>query len=80
MIWSLLGAMIAGRLALCLGALVIYLIVGEVYSPFGLESSPLFVVWSVIKQGAPGIVIQLALIPGVIWLLGKLAVKTSRSR
>lgn len=79
-LWSLLGAMIAGRLALCLAALVIYLIVGEVYSPLGLEANPLLVVWAVIKQGGPGIVIQLALIPGVIWLLGKLTAKTSRSR
>ncbi len=79
-IWSLLGAMIAGRSALCLGVLVIYVIIGEIYSPLGVESSPLLVVWSVIKQGWPGIAIQLALIPVVIWLLGKLAVKTSRSK
>jgi len=79
-LWSLLGAMIAGRLALCLAALVIYLIVGKVYSPLGLEANPFFVVWSVIKQGGPGIVIQLALIPGIIWLMGRLTVKTSRSK
>jgi len=77
--WALLGAMVAGRLALCLGALVIYLILGEVYSPLGLEANPLLMVWAVIKQGGPGIVIQLALIPGVIWLLGKLTAKTSGS-
>lgn len=77
--WALLGAMVAGRLALCLGALVIYLILGQVYSPLGLEANPLLVVWAVIKQGGPGIVIQLALIPGVIWLLGKLTAKTSES-
>ena len=77
--WALLGAMVAGRLALCLGALVIYLILGQVYSPLGLEANPLLVVWAVIKQGGPGIVIQLALIPGVIWLLGKLTAKTSGS-
>ena len=35
-IWALLGAMIAGRLAPCLAVLVIYLIAGEVYSPPGL--------------------------------------------
>ena len=78
-IWSLLGAMAAGRVALLLGVLVIYLVAGKVYSPLGLEASPFFAVWSVIKQGMPGIVIQLALIPGVIWLLGKLTTKTSRS-
>ena len=79
-IWSLLGAMIAGRSALCLGVLVIYVIVGKIYSPLGVESSPLLVVWSVIKQGWPGIAIQLALIPVVIRLLGKLAIKASGSR
>ena len=78
--WSLLGAMIAGRLALCLGALLIYLMASMVYSPLGLEANPFFVVWSAIKQGWPGIVIQLALIPAVVWLVGKLAAKTSMSR
>ena len=79
-IWSLLGAMIAGRLALCLGVLGIYLTIGEIYSPLGLEANPFFVVWSVIKQGWPGIVIQLASIPVIIWLVGKFATRTSRSR
>ncbi len=78
-LWSLLGAMIAGRLALLLAVLVIYPVAGEVYSPLGLEASPFLFVWSVIKQGGPGIVIQLALIPGAIWLLGKLATKTPGS-
>lgn len=70
-IWSLLGAMISGRLALYLAVLSIYLIVGEMYSPLGLEANPLIVVWSVIKQGWPGIVSQLVSIPIVIWLVGK---------
>ena len=70
-IWSLIGAMISGRLALYLAVLSIYLIVGEMYSPLGLEANPLIVVWSVIKQGWPGIVSQLVSIPIVIWLVGK---------
>lgn len=70
-IWSLIGAMISGRLVLCLAVLSIYLTVGEMYSPLGLEANPLIVVWSVIKQGWPGIVIQLVSIPIVIWLVGK---------
>lgn len=74
-IWSLLGAMIAGRLALYLGVLVIYLTIRKIYSPLGLEANPFFVVWPVIKQGWPGIVIQLALIPTTIWLMGKLSAK-----
>ena len=77
--WSLLGAMIAGRLALFLAVLVIYLIAGEAYSPLGLEANPFPAVWSVIKQGGPGIAIQLALIPGAMWLVGKLAAKTPGS-
>lgn len=79
-IWSLLGAMIGGRLALSLGVIVVYLTIGRTYSPLGLEANPFLVVWSVIKQGWPGIVIQLALIPAIIWLVGKLAAKTSWSR
>lgn len=78
LIWSLLGAMVAGRLALCLVVLVIYLIAGKVYGPLGLEANPFLVVWSVIKQGWPGIVIQLASIPAGIWLVGKLAAKSVR--
>ena len=70
-IWSLIGAMISGRLALCLAVLSIYPIVGEMYSPLGLEANPLIVVWSVTKQGWPGIVIQLVSIPIIIWLVGK---------
>jgi len=67
-IWSLIGAMIAGRLALLLAALIIY-IGGEIYSPVGLEVSPFAVLWSVIKQGWPGILIQLVSIPLIVKLL-----------
>jgi len=79
-VWSLLGAMIAGRLALCLAVLVIYLTVGRIYSPIGLEANPFLMLWSVIKQGWPGIVIQLALIPVITWLSVKAAAKISGSR
>jgi len=79
-IWSLLGAIAAGRLALFLSLLVLYLTVGQIYSPLGPEATPLLGVWSAIKQGWPGIVIQLAFIPAVIWLLGKLAAKISWGR
>jgi hypothetical protein len=79
-IWSLIGAMISGRLALGLTVLSIYLIVGEVYSPLGVAANPLSVVWAVINQGWPGIVIQLALIPIAIWLVGKFATKKAEGR
>ena len=73
--WSLLGAMIGGRLALLLALLIIYLVAGETYSPLGLETSPFVAFSSVIKQGWPGLVIQLVSIPALIWLAGKLAAK-----
>ena len=72
-IWSLLGAIIGGRLALLLAISVIYLIAGQSYSPLGLEANPLASFWSTIKQGWPGIAIQLAFIPAIIWLVGKFA-------
>ena len=78
-VWSLVGAMIGGRLALCLTVLIIYLVAGESYSPLGLEANPFIVVWSVMKQGWPGIVIQLASIPMIIWLVGKFSTKKQRS-
>ncbi len=78
-VWSLLGAMIAGRLALLLAVMVVFLIAGQVYSPLGAEANPGLVVWSAIKQGWPGIAIQLALIPGAIWLLSKLTAKMAKN-
>ena len=74
-VWSLLGAMAGGRLALLLVVMIIYLVGGESYSPLGLEANPFLVVWAVIKQGWPGIVLQLASIPLIIWLTGKLLLK-----
>lgn len=75
-VWSLLGAMITGRLALFLVVLIIHL-TGGVYSPLGLEVSPFAVLWSVIQQGWPGIVIQLVSIPLIIKLLSMFAIKSS---
>ncbi len=80
MMWSLLGAMVAGRLALLLSVLVIYVVAGRVFSPLGLETNPFLAVWAVMQQGWPGIAIQLASIPAIIWLAGKLAAKTSSRR
>ena len=74
-IWSLLGAMIGGRLALFLAVLIIYLILGESYSPLDVETSSVLSLWSVIRQGWPGMVIQLISIPTAIWLAAKFATK-----
>jgi hypothetical protein len=69
--WSLLGAMIGGRLALLATISIIYLIAGSSYSPLGMETGPLASFWSTVQQGWPGIVIQLAFIPLIVWLVGK---------
>ena len=69
-VWSLAGAMIAGRLALVLAVAVLSLF-GAVYSPLGAEAGPLAVAWSAVRQGWPGILMQLIFIPLVVILLGK---------
>ena len=70
-IWSLAGAMVAGRLALILVVSILSLF-GAIHSPLGAEAGPFAVAWSVVKQGWPGILIQLMLIPFIVILLEKL--------
>jgi niacin transporter len=70
-VWALLGAMLAGRIALLLALAILYLIAGISYSPLGPEASPIAAFWSVIKQGWPGSIIQLILIPVIIFVAGK---------
>jgi LytS/YehU family sensor histidine kinase len=70
-IWSLLGAMLAGRIVLLLVMLIIHLTAGTSYSPLGPEANPLIAFWSAIKQGWPGIVTQLAVIPAAIFIANK---------
>ena len=72
-IWSLLGAMVAGRIALFVTVAAIYLVAGGVYSPLGAEATPWSAVWSTIRQGLPGMMIQLALLPAAVWLTERLA-------
>jgi niacin transporter len=76
-IWSIIVTMIVGRLTLFLVILVTFLIIGESYSPLGVETSPVLSLWAVIRQGWPGIVLQLVLIPPLIWLLSKLIDRTN---
>ncbi len=73
-IWSLLGAMIGGRLALLSAMAIIYFISGQSYSPLGTESNPLLSFWTTVQQGWPGVVIQLACIPALVWLVDKFKV------
>jgi len=79
-IWSLLGAMVGGRIALLLAILVIYIIKGTSYSPLGPEVNPLASLWSVIQQGWPGIVIQLISIPAIVWLVSKFAARDIKAK
>lgn len=79
-IWSLLGAMTGGRLALLMVILANYLIIGESYSPLGRELSPFLAFWSVIKQGWPGIIIQLVLIPSIVWMTGRFLEKSQNKQ
>ncbi len=72
-IWSLLVAIVGGRIALLLAILVIYLVTGQTYSPLGIEANPFAAFWSVIKQGWPGILLQLISMPIIVWLVEKLA-------
>jgi hypothetical protein len=86
-IWALIGAMIAGRLALLLTVSILCL-GGAIYSPLslytemGAEANPLAVLWSAISLGWPGIVIQLVSLPLILKLverfLGRTAVAVSR--
>lgn len=79
-IWALLGAMLGGRAALLLAMLIIYLIAGQSYSPLGPEASPFASFWSAIKQGWPGLVIQLISIPLIVWLVSKFSTREINSK
>jgi len=67
-IWSLLCAMAAGRLALLLAVAVRYLATGETIGPLGPESNPAAVLQTMVTQGWPGIIIQIISIPLIILL------------
>lgn len=67
--WSLLGAMISGRLCLLLATSLLFLVTGESNTPLGVESNPLLALWSVVKQSWPGIVIQVGSLPILVRLI-----------
>jgi len=79
-IWSLIGAMTAGRLALLLTVLIILYVGGGIYSPLGPGVSPLAVLWSVIDQGWPGMLIQVVSIPLIVKLLEGSLQMTQRAK
>jgi uncharacterized membrane protein len=70
-VWALLGAMVAGRVALLLSVVIIKAISGTVYSPLGPAATPWAAVWNTVMQAWPGMLLQLALIPLAFWLVGR---------
>jgi len=70
-LWSLLGAMVVGRLALLMAGWITFIVSGQSYSPVSVETGPLQALWAVIKQGWPGILIQLVTIPIIIFFVEK---------
>jgi hypothetical protein len=69
--WSLLGAMVGGRIALLLAVVIVQAVSGNVYSPLGPAATPFTAVWNTVTQAWPGMLIQLALIPLAFWLVGR---------
>lgn len=63
-IWSLLGAIISGRLARLALASLLFLF-------YGGEISPFTYIWLVVLQGLPGVAIQLTFIPLIVRIAEK---------
>jgi niacin transporter len=74
-VWSLLGAMIGGRIALLIAVVIVQAITGHVYSPLGPTTTSYSAVWNTITQAWPGMLIQLAVIPAAFWIYGRLTTK-----
>jgi hypothetical protein len=72
-VWSLLGAMVAGRVALLIAVFLVQAITGNVYSPLGPSATPLDAVGNTIAQSWPGMLAQVVLIPAVFWVFGRLS-------
>jgi thiamine transporter ThiT len=72
-VWSLLGAMIGGRIALVIAVFIVQAISGNVYSPLGPSATPFTAVWNTVAQSWPGMLIQLVLIPAAFWAVGRYA-------
>jgi hypothetical protein len=65
--FSLLGAMVGGRLALLAGVFAVQAVTGHVFSPLGPTATPLAAVWNTVAQSWPGMLVQLAVIPAGFW-------------
>jgi len=73
--WSLLGAMVGGRLALLATVAIVQSITGNVYSPLGPSATSFSAVWNTVAQAWPGMLIQLAVIPLAFWVYARLTTK-----
>ncbi len=69
--WSLLGAMLGGRLALLVTIVIVQAITGNVYSPLGPAATPYAAVGNTVAQSWPGMLAQIVLIPAVFWAAGR---------
>jgi hypothetical protein len=74
-IWSVLGAMVGGRIALLATVAIVQAITGSVYSPLGAAATPLTAVWNTIAQAWPGMLIQIVAIPLVFWAIEHFSAK-----
>ena len=74
-VWSLLGAMIGGRIALLIAVVFVQAITGSVYSPLGPSATSYSAVWNTVTQAWPGMLIQLAVIPAAFWIYERLKAK-----
>jgi hypothetical protein len=70
-IWSLLGAMVGGRLALLIAVFTVQAVTGHIASPLGPTATPLAAFWHTIALSWPGMVVQLAVIPFGFWAWGR---------
>jgi LytS/YehU family sensor histidine kinase len=77
--WSLLGAIVAGRIALLLAVFIVQAVTSHVYSPLGPSATPLNAVWNTIAQSWPGLLAQIILIPVAFWAFGRFTRKTQAS-
>ncbi len=74
-VWSLLGAMVGGRVALLIAVAIVQAITGSVYSPLGPSATSFSAVWNTVTQAWPGMLIQLTAIPLAFWAVGRLTAK-----
>ncbi len=70
--WSVLGAMVGGRLFLLIAVYLVLAITGKVYSPLGPAATPPEAVWHTIALSWPGLLAQIILIPVAFWVAGRL--------